>query len=377
MSVQLFNYDYTQTSTVYGRGVSSAASGYPVTNLYDNVRRSKVWRSSGYWWTAGETFRFAEDPSTGGTGEEITFVLAPEYSTTADFATALKNSLDFYSTGGYTYTVTYSSTTRKFTISAASSKKFKFLFSTCPLWAGSLGLSEADTNYSTSITSTYATIHSYEYIRWDLGTPINPKGFMAIGVYGTALKLSSNATIVLQACTATNFTTPNYEVTLEYGETGIGITSSTGIADQAYRHWRLKIIDRQNLNGYIELSNVILGDYIVFERGAVQYPLSIDNEDISEIVTANSGQTHVNRRNTVMSTTLEWNGLTVADKEELDDVWQENGTSTPFFVSLDPDVVFSSDVKKQYHYVKITGGYTASLIMPKNWEASFTIREEI
>ena len=381
MSVKIIDYDYTDTSKVTAWYYSSNESAYPANNLFDKIRRSKVWRSTGYFDLRTLTLKVIESSSDGGSGSELT-------ATFDSFATALTptlvavkvaEALNAMPSAVFDYTCTWSTTTRKFTIRAnigGSYKNFKLLFSQSTAVAGILNYAASDTNYSSTQTS-FVCIHQYEFLTWDFGTPINPDTFAAIGIYGKALKLSTNVTLKLQANTSNTWTAPAFDLTLEYGESGLAYYSETGIAPQAYRYWRLYIEDKQNINGFVELSNVTLGSSITFERGAVKFPFSQTNTDISETIQANTGQTHVNRRNVVQESGLDFNLLTIEDKEKLDDFWQEVGTNIPFFILFDCDNVMSTDLKKMLKYVKIVGSYEATLNIPKAWDASFSIREEI
>lgn len=382
MTVKIFDVDYVHSNmTNY---YSSSDSVNTQLNLYDKGRRSKVWRSLQYFTFtdestgAGITIKFKEAVADGGAGTTLTTsTLTATYTTAASVATAMQTALNATAGKVFTYHVVYDTTYNKFQIYTDSYKQFSILFTQTPYLSTMMGWQATDSSYAGNLYAASAVIHQYEYLRWDLGTPINPTCFLAIGKGNEAIKLSSSATILLQGNTSNNWASPAYSEAIPYNENALLIYRSTGLHTVALRHWRLKIIDQQNPYGYIELSKVALTNELIFERGAVQFPFSESREDASDVLLTNSGQTLVNTRYQSKQFGFTFDGLTIADKEKLDEFYEEYGTSKAFFVLLDSDSVFSSSPETVLRYCKLTGGYQASLDVPKNWSAELTLREEL
>lgn len=382
MTVKLFDMDYVTSNSV--RYYSSAQTAYPNDNIYDKVRRSKVWRSLNFFTFtneatgSGTTLTFREAIADGGTNTDLTTsVLTATYTTQASLATAIQTALNNATGSVLTYTVEYDLTYNKFHITATGQFRMMFATGLSPYIAGMLGYTATDRNYTSSLYADLSVMHQYEYLRWDMGTPVNPECFIAIGLYGEPLKLTSGATILLQANATNSWGSPAYSEVVPYSTEGLLLYRAGGLHTTALRYWRLKIIDQTNTYGYIELSKVALTDAMTFTRGGVQYPFSETVSDLSDIITTNSGQTLVNSRAQVKTFGLEFNGLTIADKEMLDQFFKDYGTSNPFFALLDSESIFSSEPVNQLRYCKLTGDYSTSLDMPYNWSASFSIREEI
>ena len=108
-SVFVMHENYTASAT---QTYSSQQTLMPASNTMDGVRRTKVWRSGGYWeiTSTNKTIIFRE-----AVGVDLTATIAESnYVTDATFLTAIKTALE--AAGLATYTVTRDTTTNKIKI---------------------------------------------------------------------------------------------------------------------------------------------------------------------------------------------------------------------------------------------------------------------
>jgi hypothetical protein len=62
MASRIYNENYLDQDALANDYVSSEQAAFPVDNAYNSVRRSKVWRSNGYWeiTSSNNTFTFKD-----------------------------------------------------------------------------------------------------------------------------------------------------------------------------------------------------------------------------------------------------------------------------------------------------------------------------
>lgn len=396
MAVRVMTTNFTDADLVAASSVSSEQTAFPVANLYNRQRRSRVWRSDGFWRVveSGDPLYIGDDlvyqvnnlftiRETAGVNIGVT--ITPGTYDTPDFLQALEDALN--AAGASTYTVTM---TDDFKIKMASDGNggggiFEIRIVN-PGPAKLLGGTVQD-----GITSTYngaleyemddVRIHSEEWIGWDFGISSNPTAFIAIGLRNKALGLTPNATLRLIGSDTNNFVAAvagqNFSQIIDFNEEAIAYFDNTGIGDQAYRYWWLHIDDRANPNGFVELGALHLGLAFQSERGQVQFPLRKTKIDRSVTSISEGGQTFSDIREKSERFQVDWQYLTIAEKESLDDFWDDVGTSLPFLIQLDPNLVFSSRMSKYIRYCKFESPPTDALDGPGRWSYSWNLREEL
>jgi hypothetical protein len=244
--------------------------------------------------------------------------------------------------------------------------------------ASLLGFSTAaDRTGALTYTADTLNLHDYEFMKWDMGTAVNPKAFIISGLRNTAFKISSTATVKLQGSTTDSWTSPEYEYTLTYNEFGMSVFGLTGLHTSALRYWRLYISDPTNIYGYVEISNIYLGDVVVTSQGAVQFPLNTSLQEIGQRTLSRSGVALFDKIQVTEVIDFEWALLNKTDKDTLEDFVRDVGMSTPFFVALDPNEVFSGELERHVRYVRFDSGPSFSLIAPNVFSSSWTLREEL
>jgi hypothetical protein len=376
-NVRVWNDNFIDTDVVFNSFFSSEQTAFPTLNIYNKQRRSKVWRSNGYWKIpdAANSIVFRET-----TGVDLTATLAStEFTSGTSFRAAIKAALELV--GASTYTVSLDVSTQKIKIASdgsGGSGIFELRWVSAPLMADILGFDETvNLSGALNYVADDLRIHTSEWFVWDMGISSNPKALAIIGPRNLPIKISPSAIITLQGNETNVWTSPSYEQELTYNDEVILLTSDAGLHTEALRYWRLEIVDRDNPNYFIEIGSIYLGNFYTPTRGAVQFPLSSAPVDRSTTIFSESGQTFSDIREKAQTFDLDWSALTSPEMEELLEVFDDFGTSLPFFIQLDPIGVFSSSENYYTRYVKFESEPRYRLTSPNFFETSWNLREEL
>lgn len=375
--VRVMNENFSDLDVVSNFTWSSQQAAFPATNVLNRQRRSKVWRSNGYWEVVSgdNVIVFQED----GITDLNATITAGTYATTAAFMTAVKTALE--AVGTSTYTITQNANFKFVITSNGFGGNTLDIIWTDPSSAGMaavMGYSTAsDDNGLLTYTADELRIHTHEYLLFDFGISTNPEAFILTGPRNEPAKLSPGSVVKLQGNETNNFTTPSYEQTLTYDEENMALFSDTGLHTGGLRYWRVYIED-QNPLGYVEIGVAFLGDYYNTSRGVVEYPLESGLIDRSVTVFSEGGQTYADILPKSQSFTLQWSALTKDEIEQLvDNVFDKVGTSVPFFIQLDPNTAFSSKSTKYLRYVKFADAPTWRLESMNYFKMAWNLREEL
>lgn len=374
--LRVLSENYLETAT---QTYSSQQTLMPASNVIPGSRRSHVWRSNGYWVVTSANKGIVLRTTVG--IDQTVNIAEATYTSDSSFLTAVKAALDSEAYGA-TFTVTRDTTTNAIKMTSdlgGTSTIFSLMCTNASFTSASLlGFSTvSDLTGAATYTADTVKLHSYEWIKWDLGTSANPTAFCLIGLRNSAFKLSATATIKLQGSTTDSWTSPEYDQTLTYSEFGVGIFSTTGLHTSALRYWRLYIEDKSNAYGYVEISKVFLGEGLDLTRGSVQYPLRTNMVDYGEKFISRGGVTFHDSVQLTETIELNWNGLTKSEKDDMEDFVRLAGMSESFFLMMDPDEVFSDDSIRHLRLVKFDSGPSFSLISPNNFSSDWTVREEV
>jgi len=162
--------------------------------------------------------------------------------------------------------------------------------------------------------------------------------------------LMAGSTVQLKVYTLVGDGSPVYDtgaldVSFSYdapkGFSTIGLTSyafgggsyfSTLFATQTLEKAELIVTSAGNPDGYIEISNVVLGNAFTPERGA-SFGAQISQEDNTSSVRSDGGDPIIDRGTKNKLITFNLGSLTQTDKQVLDGITRRNGTSDPVFLS--------------------------------------------
>ena len=243
--------------------VSSEKAAYPATNAYNIDRRRLTWRSNGYWKveTGSNTIQFTEQALE---LNRVATIAVGAYASDALFFAAIKTALE--AVGDSTYTVSRDTTTGNIKILSALSGGATIFFiawTAATAFGDVLGFdTSADDSGAASYTADLLRIHTEEHFIFDLGFPANPTGMIAVSDRNRPINISPTATITLEANPTNSFSAPVETFTITVRDYLLGYLNHEGIAQlspSGYRYWKLKIIDNDNPDLYLELGAIFLG----------------------------------------------------------------------------------------------------------------------
>lgn len=372
MTVRLMSDNFLDPNVVSSSYVSSEQTAFPSSNLYVFQRRSKIWRSNGFWeiTASNNTLVFTDDGSTPLTAT----ITVDNYTSTTLLFAEIKTQME--TVGANTYTISQDANTSKIKI-ASSGGTFTLVWTSSTIGTA-LGFDVVtDDTGATTYTADLLKINTSEWLKWDFGLSTNPKAFILIGDRNKPIKISPNATIKLQGNETDVWTSPSYEQTLTYNDAVISVFDSTGLHTEALRYWRLEILDISNPLGYIQIGSLFLGDFLIQTRGAVQFPFTSQFIDRSTTVFSEGGQSFSDIRQITEQFNLSWFGLTYSEKEDIESLFSTYKTASPFFISVDPNGVFSSSSNYYIRYVKFDSPPQFTLESPNNFSCNIQLREEL
>lgn len=378
-TVKLLLTNYVDIDILVNTAVSSEQSEFPVLNAYNKQRRSKVWRSAGYFevTSSNNTIIFRET-----TGVDLTATItAAEYTSISSMVSAVESALN--AAGASTYRVTCASSDGyKFKIVSNGSGGggvFHLMLTDASFTAEDLLGFDNSADLTDAVltrTADYLRINTEEFIEWDMGLPTNPKAFALIGARNEPLKISQTATIKLEGNSTNNWTTPNFSTTLTYSDLALWTINKDGLATNAERYWRIQISD-QNPLGYIQVGAFFLGDYFNPTRGRVQFGVSHTMIDPSVRVESEGGQSFADIKPVRGQYAIIWRHLQKADIEDFENEFLIYGRNKPFFIHVDPAQGFTSNDTRRVLFVKLAADPVWTLETFDNFTLSMVVTEEL
>jgi hypothetical protein len=332
-----FNYPMQDATTV---SASSQDVEFPATNLQDPFR-SRVWRSSGYFIvTAGvnDKINFKE---TGGGAERTGTIAAGSYSPTT-LAAAIKAAMEGAAGATGIYTVSYGSTTGKWTI--ATSLAFLSLLSNTgtnlatSIWA-TIGFSTAaDQTGAVTYTGSQIAIHTEERVTFDLVTAEDIDSFALLFDPIAGMNLSSTAVVHLQGNATNVWTAPSVDQAVAVDST-YEVAAYFFSVVQQYRFWSVKIVDPHNADLFVELGAVVLGkatQLTYLPANEFQHTLM----DTSKYQETPYGHRYVDVQPLRKKIALDYKALPYSDIQLLETAFRRVGKGTPVLLAFDPTAEF-------------------------------------
>lgn len=374
--VKLLSQNYADPEVYANLIYSSQQTNFPASNVMAKIRRSKVWRSNGYWnVTSSNNVLIFRDVS-GGSDKTAT-IAEGEYTSTTTFMAAVDAALE--AAGSANYTVTQSSAL-KFVITSDLSGgathfelRFAHASNTCE---SLLGFDSAHYTGASSYTSDFLRINTSERIVIDLGLPTNINDVVITGFRNRAIKLSPTGVYKIEGNTTNAWNTPEFSQTLDYNDNTLVSLSDEGLHTGPLRYWSISLTD-QNPLGYLEIGALFIGNSYAPTRGKAQFPFKTAFVDRSSTVYSEGGQSFTDIKDVSQTFNIEWNGLTKQESEELQNIFETYGMGIPFFMSFDSDAAFSTEENYYVRYVKFSDEPDFDLVSPNNFSCSMSFREEL
>lgn len=323
-------------ATASVRSASSTDASFPLTWLLDQLR-SKVWRSK-LGWNVVAGFNDKLDFTEAGVARVATLAVA-NYATGALYAAQVQAAMNAAPGATNTYIVTYSASTKKFTIARATGVDalvLKFAAG-APNFATSchldLGYTSADKS-GVSHEAENVAYHSREWLKVDLGSALAAGAAVVINhnlIAAGTLKHQANATDAWSAPTLdeTLVTTMDEQAVSPAGRLDF-------FAEATLRWHRLLIEDVQNPDGFSEVGIWYAGTYY---EPASAYALNWSREwrSLSEIASAVMGAPFLNARPQARAFGLEWHNVSESLRATLQSVVTAAGARKGrcFFLALD------------------------------------------
>lgn len=319
-----YNYAFSSLTTTTA---SSEDSNFPVSNLA-KYSRASVWRSAGTY-VVGSSNKL--DINYNGLGAVAASVTAGSYTRT-EFTTAVSEALS--AAAGAAITVSYS--LGKFTI-ACSGSSLSLLFSSGTNAASSmhasLGFATQDYTAALTYTGPKRSIHTEESVVFDLMTAEEIDSVAVLFSPLDGIKLTREAVVTIQGSATNHWDSPGISQALTYDETYGHMTHFFATASE-YRYWRLKIVDAENPDLYVEIPKVFLSKATQLTQGP-DIGFTVDKTMGNASVRTSYGvkYTDIYPRLSAYGFTL--NALDSADVETLDLMHERVGDHFPVFISLD------------------------------------------
>lgn len=348
--------------------VSSAASGFGGDNSVDS-RRWKKWRPAGaFKVTSANKKIYISD----GSDKTITLTEAT-YATGALLAAHVTTQLNASSS---LWTCSYNTTTGKFSIGRSSATRSLRLTQTTDAAWSMLGFTGvADFDPGTATAADVRRNHTSETWRVDLGSAVSVSAFLAIGPAGEDFILSDSATVTLKASNVNDFDTPDATYTLAVTRWGI-VEFFDAVS---YRYWQYELTDLTNTSGAtLDHAQIYLGDYVEPTDRNINIGFQRELVDPSVRSESDGGSLYWRQKTKYWlysAIDLEW--LADDTREDLERIMGELGTTTPFFISLDPEGSISDGLEEFTKYVVLDQAPGITHQLYKYHTMTMTLREVI
>lgn len=358
-------------NTSYTLSASSEATDFPVENLQNHLR-SKVWRSSGNFVITAANAKLDFND---GSGAVVATISNGTYTPTT-LAAEIKTRMD--TAGSLVHTISYSTTTGKWTISVPAGT-FSLLWNTGANTANSIGptigfsLAANDTG-STSYVGDTVAIHTEEWVKIDLGAAANIDSFALVFDKVDGCLLSSGATVKLQGNASDSWATPSVDQTVTK-DTTYDVYTHRFSSNQNYRYWRVLITDVANTNFSVELGIVVLSlstqlsqmPSIGFTHSLIDLSKRQENDYGNEFF-----DEYPSRREIVFNHTA----LTEADLQTLHTIYNTVGKVTPICLWLDPAATLY-DKDRFFIYGRLRGEFKATNVFYTFFDQEMSLVEAL
>ena len=369
---RIFNENYIDENVLADYTGSSENSSYVVENIFNFQRRSKVWRSNGYW-TIDSSNRLLNFRET--TGVDLYALLNTGTYNSTSFMAEIARALN--SAGASLYTVSQNNLRFEIVSNLAGGGGIFEIYVAGSTIAFKLGLT-SDKTGSASYIFDDISITQEEFVIFDLGVATNPDAFIMCDQRNQPIQISPTATVKLEGNETNNFSTPSFTTTLTHDDEVYSHLTDSGISTDPYRFWRISFDAEASMpNGYVQLGAIFLGNYISPTRARAQFPLRNKYIDNTVTVFSEGGASFSDLKETSASYGIQIKGLYKAEVEEFDTFFETYKTGKPFFISMDTGEVWSTNKNRRIVLCKLVSEPTWELIASDYFILNFEIREEL
>jgi hypothetical protein len=347
---------------------SSELTSFPFSYSQDNAR-FRVWKPAGNF-TVDSTNKniYIND------GSNKTITLTEADYTYSTLATHIQTQLNASSSN---WTVSYSTTTRKFTLANTGSVTLRETQTSNASW-DMLGYTDGTDHAGTSFEADEARNHTHESVIYDLGSAKAIDFFACVGLVGETFTISDQATVTLKGNNVSSFTSPAVSKTPTRTDDGIFYFEDTD--DMTYRYWEFKFIDRENTVGPegFNLSHIYLGDYDTLTTTNIAPGISKSLIDLTTTQVSDAGSKFYRSRSKYWQFgNVGIQHLTESERLELQTFFQANGVGEPFYISIDPTLEVSSTINEYTKLVSFDNSPIFSHVIRNLYNVTFEISEVV
>jgi hypothetical protein len=326
---------------------SSELSSFPFTNCI-NPFRSRAWKPSGNFTITLNV----NDKIYINDGINKTITLTPgDYNTPELFRAHLQTRLNASSSN---WTVLYDTLVGdyRFKITNTGSVTLRLSQTTNSAW-DTIGFTTLTDLVGTTFMADQQRNHSEEYAIFDLGYNAEVTFFALIGALDEVFTISNNATVTLSGSNLNQWSAPPFSISIPITDKG-AMRFLDDQPDTAYRFWRLSIIDRANPLGPegISIGVLYLGDFVTFTNANIAVGFNSQDVDPSDVAISESGVLHFDKK--VKYSRISGAGVDILereDKDRLKALYEYLGSTTPFFLSIDPTLCITDEIDEFTKYV--------------------------
>lgn len=297
--------------------------------------------------------------------------------TSTTLAAELKSAAEAVST--VTFTVTYSTTTKKFSIATDGNISLQLSVTTNAIW-DTLGFSgTVNTAQGTSYTAEEVRIHTSEWIILDLVTPREVSAITGVAAIDSVTNIAQSAIIKIMGNNINDFTAPDFSATItDITDTGVYHFLDEESDNTFYRYWKFEIIDKDNPVGNPKFGELYIGDYTTITQRNVAKGFSKQFEDPSIRSTSESGVTYSQQRNKFWKfSDLGIQYLEASERRELEQFFYNTGITVPFFISLDPTLQCTTSLEELTKYVRFDSMPIVTHVKSDVYSVGFSVSEVI
>lgn len=358
-------------ATATTSAASSAVSGFPLSSGLSTTRHKRYKAAGAFIVTSSNKKIYIND----GADKTITLTEAT-YAGGAALATHIQTQLNASSTN---WTVSYSTTTCKFTVGRSSGTALLRLSVTTDASWSMLGyVGAVDDDVGTGQAADERRNHTSEIYTFDMGAAVQCRAFCLIGPAGELFGLSSTAVVTVKANNTASMTSPAQSATATVEDDGVFCFLDEW-SDNTYRYWEVEIQDKTSTLGpNFEIGYFYVGDYVTPTTRNINVGFERRLVDPSQTFEADSGALWYRTRTKYWvfdSVTVEH--VADTDRTEIERVYSELGTCEPFILSIDPTEAISARVGEMTKMVRFMGEPAYQHNRYKYWDIGMAFREVV
>lgn len=330
--IRIMHYNLAEVYSSFST-VTSEAVAFPFSNIIDE--RYLPMKFQGNF-----TIDTTNNKIYGNDGSSFTATISSGNYTASTLATEIQTQLNAASSN---WTVTYSTSTYKFTLANSGSVTLTLSNSTNAAWS-TIGFTTSTDLTGTSFVADSVRVHTSEIIDFDFRYIAKTEFIAILPDADGLLNFSTGANITLKASNLSgNWSSPAYTKTLAVDEKGI-VAFLDANETPRYRYWRLEIEDKTNGDGpELPINYLYIGPYVTVESININRPYQINYNDLSVSSNTISGARYFNKRNRLKNfQDISFPFLEGTDYSTIKYFTDKVGLTERFLISIDPLECFSS-----------------------------------